>query len=138
MSLAQDVLRKYVNLDYQRLVSMAKLSLYNIYPVCREADGEEPACSTIASVVLSAIYADGKVALAEEKFLRDVLGIDEKDTELLINYYTFDMPDKIKKFSKNLSDEIKIEIAKLILCIGSADESLAKEEALFMLDIIGR
>lgn len=132
----QQVLRGYVNLKRDKLLALAKLSLYNLYPVCRAADGDGIACSTIAAVVLSVINIDGKVDDKEKTFLQDLLDIDETDTEILLIHYTEDMPDRTREFAKKLSGEMKTEIARLALCLASADETLSKEEAHFVLNLI--
>ena len=129
-------MKKYVNLDYKKLVDYAKLSAYIIYPACRTADGEDKRCSTIASIVLSALNSDGKITDKEKKFLSDVFDADENAVEIFLNEYTDEMKEKAKQFSKQLSDELKIEVARLVLCIGCADLTITKEEALLMTELI--
>lgn len=136
MSLLQDIMKKYVNLDYKKLVAYAKLSAYIIYPACRTADGEDKCCSTIASIVLSALNSDGKITDKEKKFISDVFDADENAVEFFLNEYTDETKEKAKRFSKQLSDELKIEVARLVLCIGCADLTITKEEALLMTELI--
>ena len=97
MSLLQDIMKKYVNLDYKKLVAYAKLSAYIIYPACRTADGEDKRCSTIASIVLSALNSDGKITDKEKKFISDVFDADENAVEIFLNEYTDEMKEKAKR-----------------------------------------
>ena len=136
MSLLQDIMKKYVNLNYQKLVTTARLSAYIIYPACRAADGEDKCCSTIASIVLSALNIDGKITDKEKKFLSDVFYVDENTVEIFLDKYTDEMKERSTRFSAQLSDDLKTEVAKLVLCIGCADETITKEEALFMADLV--
>lgn len=136
MANMQQILRGYVNLKRDKLLALAKISLYNLYPVCRAADGNGIACSTIAAAVLSVINMDGKVDDKEKTFLQDLLNNDEKDTETLLGFYTKDMPDRTREFAKSLNGEMKVEIGRLALCLAAADENLSREEAFFVLDLI--
>ncbi len=128
MNTFEDLLQYYVNLDFDQLVARAKNAVEAVMPDCKRVDPENNGYFMLCSIILSAVGADGKLTPLEDRFLREVMGIDRETTDKLIQLYTPDMVDIVNDFADKLSRQNKINTATLLLAFLSCDEKISPEE----------
>ena len=58
----EDLMRSYVNEDYDVLVATAKKTFNEFYPVCKQLDKDNDGFVLVTAIILSAIGADGKLS----------------------------------------------------------------------------
>ena len=82
----------------------------------------------LASLVLTAIGADGVLTALESKLLGDVLGLDQDGVQKLIKMYDSRMADLADHFVDNLGTDVKADALMLITAIAAVDEKISREE----------
>lgn len=132
MATFNELMQKYVNEDYETLVSFAKHAMVNLLPACKKVDAEHDGFFMISSLVLSAIGADGVLTSLERKFMRDVMGLSDENISKYIKMYDSRMADLANHFADNMGTELKADAAMLIVSICACDEKISKEETAFI------
>ena len=132
MSTFNELMQKYVNTDYPVLVDLAKEAVRRLMPACQKVDPEHNGCFMLASLLLSAIGADGILTHLEKKMLCDVMGLDDSGVEKLIAMYDSDMAALVDHFADNMGDELKADTIMLITVFASVDEKISREETQFI------
>lgn len=127
-----ELMQKWVNTDYDVLVSLAKQAAAELMPTCKEVDPEHNGYYMLSSLVLSAIGADGKLTGLESRMLTDVLGLDEANIRTLINMYDSRMADLVNDFADKLGDDVKAAAIMLVTAFAAVDEKISKEETAFI------
>lgn len=132
MTTFNELMQKYVNTDYDVLVSLAKEAVKRLMPACRSVDPEHNGNYMLASLVLAAIGADGTLTALESKMLSEVLGLDNAGIQKLIKMYDPKMPDLVNHFADNMGEDTKADTIMLITVFASVDEKIGKEETAFI------
>jgi len=132
MTTFNELMQKYVNTDYEVLVDLAKEAVNRLMPHCKKVDPEHNGNYMLASLVLSAIGADGVLTALESKMLGDVLGLDKGGIQKLIGMYDSRMPELANHFADNMGSDTKADAIMLITVIASVDEKISKEETAFI------
>ena len=128
MSSFNELMQKYVNTDYDVLVDLAKEAVRRLMPYCQKVDTQYNGNYMLASLLLTAIGADGKLTQLESKMLQDVMGLDKDDVQKLIGMYDSRMPELANYFADNMSDDTKADAIMLITVFAAVDEKISKEE----------
>lgn len=128
MSGFNELMQKYVNTDYATLVDLAKEAVKRLTPYCKKVDPDHNGNYMLASLVLSAIGADGVLTPLESKMLADVLGLDKNGIQKLLGMYDSKMPELANYFADNMNEDTKADAIMLITTIASVDEKICKEE----------
>lgn len=128
MSTFNELMQKYVNTDYEVLVDLAKEAVKRLMPYCRTVDPDHNGNYMLASLILSAIGADGTLTVLESKMLGDVMGLNKEEIQKLIGMYDSRMPELANHFADNMSEDTKADAIMLITTIASVDEKISKEE----------
>lgn len=132
MSTFNELMQKYVNTDYEVLVSLAKEAVKRVLPACKKVDPEHDGCYMLASILLSAIGADGVLTQLEKKMLRDVMYLDDDGIQKLLAMYDGRMQELVDHFADNMGDELKADTIMLITVFASVDEKISREETQFI------
>lgn len=127
-----ELMQKYVNEDYDTLVTVAQKALSNLIPVCKKVDPDNEGFMMISSLILSAIGADGTLTALERKFLGDVMGLSDENISKYIKMYSSKMADLADHFADNMSTEVKADAAMLIISICACDEKISRDETAFI------
>jgi len=123
-----EMMQKFVNTDYEDLVSLAQKAAVNLIPVCKAVDPDHDGFIMLTSLILTAVGADGVLTNLEKKMLADVLGLSEDSIQKLISMYDSKMVDLADHFVDNMNDDIKADAMVLICAIVAVDEKISKEE----------
>ena len=132
MATFEELLQHYVNLDYQDLVLTAKKAMNNLLPECAKVDKDNEGYVLLMSIILTAIGADGTLTALERSFLRDVMGLDDEGVSKFIQLYDSRMVEVVDNFADKISQDIKINVMTLCLCVVSVDEKISREETAFI------
>ncbi len=128
MSSFEELMQKYVNMDYDTLRDLAKAAVEHLMPVCRQVDPEHNGNYMLASIVLSAIATDRTVSALEQRMLKDVLGLDNAGIQALVKLYQSEMTDLTDRFCDKINNDIKADTIMLVTCFAAVDETIVKEE----------
>ena len=132
MSNFNELMQKYVNTDYDMLVSLAKEAVTRLMPVCKKVDPDNNGNYMLMSLILSAIAADRKLTPLESKMLSDVLNLDNADIQRMIGMYKSEMVGLADYFADNMGEDTKADTIMLITTIAAVDETICKEETEFI------
>ncbi len=136
MSAFDDLMQKYVNMEYDALLSMAKSSAAKLLPICAKIDEENKGFFMLTAIILAAVGADGKLSAKEAQFLKDLLGLNDQQVDSYTNLYNGKEEDLADKFADALDKDNKFEVVNLVSCIAACDESIKPEEAKFIYKLI--
>lgn len=123
-----ELMQKWVNSDYNELAEMAKIAVVKLMPACKAVDEQYNGNYMLASLVLTAIGADGVLTALESKLLGDVLGLNQDGVQKLIKMYDSRMADLANHFVDNLGIDVKADALMLITAIAAVDEKISREE----------
>lgn len=123
-----ELMQKWVNSDYNELAEMAKIAVVKLMPACKAVDEQYNGNYMLASLVLTAIGADGVLTALESKLLGDVLGLNQDGVQKLIKMYDSRMADLANHFVDNLGIDVKADAMMLITAIAAVDEKISREE----------
>ena len=130
--LFKDLMQRFVNEDYDTLLSFAKTSLGKVLPAFEVVDEENKGMFMVTSIILSAIGADGSLTAIERRFLKDLLGIDDEAVSKMITMYDSSMAELTDSFEDNMPSEIKTDTLMLVTAIAACDEKISSEESAFI------
>ncbi len=128
MATFEELLQHYVNLDYEDLLATAKKAIVELLPVCKEVDKDNDGFMMLTSIMLTAIGADGVLTNLERTFLKDALNVDDDTVSKFIKLYDSRMVELVDQFADKISQEVKVNVLTLVLCIASVDEKISREE----------
>lgn len=132
MSSFNELMQKYVNTDYQVLVDLAKEAVRRLMPYCQKVDPDHNGNYMLASLILSAIGADGVLTGLESKMLSDVMGLNTEEIKKLISMFDNRMTDLADHFADNMNEDTKADTLMLITVLAAVDEKISKEETAFI------
>lgn len=132
MSSFNELMQKYVNTDYQVLVDLAKEAVRRLMPYCQKVDPDHNGNYMLASLILSAIGADGVLTGLESKMLSDVMGLNTEEIKKLISMFDNRMADLADHFADNMNEDTKADTLMLITVLAAVDEKISKEETAFI------
>ena len=132
MSSFNELMQKYVNTDYEVLVDLAKEAVRRLMPYCQKVDPDHKGNYMLASLILSAIGADGVLTALESKMLSDVMGLNTEEIKKLIAMFDIRMADLADHFADNMNADTKADTLMLITVLAAVDEKISKEETAFI------
>ena len=132
MSSFNELMQKYVNTDYEVLVDLAKEAVRRLMPYCKKVDPDHNGNYMLASLILSAIGADGVLTALESKMLSDVMGLNTEEIKKLIAMFDIRMADLADHFADNMNADTKADTLMLITVLAAVDEKISKEETAFI------
>ena len=132
MSGFNELMQKYVNTDYEVLVDLAKEAVRRLMPYCQKVDPDHKGNYMLASLILSAIGADGVLTTLESRMLSDVMGLNTDEIKKLIAMFDNRMADLADHFADNMNADTKADTLMLITVLAAVDEKISKEETAFI------
>lgn len=132
MATLKDILQRCVDMEYTELVELAKRSLAAFLPKCREVDNEHDGMLLTASIVLAAVAADGELTPRENRFLCDVMALDQTRIEALVLLYDAEMEALADSFADHCEAAVKAEILTFCVCVAACDGTINREESAFL------
>ena len=130
------LMKKYVNMDYDELVVLAKTSLGECRDLLTKVDSKYNGAIAVVTMVNASLMADGKLSAKEIRFLRDVMGMEEDDVKTLVSRFTGKEYEVIDMMADLASVEEKMAIINFIATITACDEKISAGESAFLLKII--
>lgn len=130
------LMKKYVNMDYDELVVLAKTSLGECRDLLTKVDPKYNGAIAVVTMVNASLMADGKLSAKEIRFLRDVMGMEEDDVKTLVSRFTGKEYEVIDMMADLASVEEKMAIINFIATIAACDEKISAGESAFLLKII--
>lgn len=124
----EDLMQKYVNTDYDVLRDLAKEAANRLMPTCKQVDPDHDGNYMLASIVLSAVAADGTVTALEQRMIKDVLGLDDEGIQKFVKMYDSRMVELTDRFCDKINDDVKADTIMLFTTFAAVDEKIAKEE----------
>lgn len=138
MASFNDMLQKYVDLEYNELVDRAKAVLPDVLTACKVIDTENDGLFLLTSVLLSAVGADKVLSATERQFLHDAIFLDDEGIDKLAAMYDRRMIELADDFVDAMPDGIMTKITVLMLCLLACDGTITVEENAFIRKIIER
>lgn len=132
MATFNELMQKYVNTDYPVLLDLAKEAIRRLTPACKQVDPEHNGYYMLASIILSAVGADGVLSALEKKLLMESTGISDEEVTKLLKMYDPKMPDLVNHFCDNMGDDLKADTIMLVTLFAAVDEKISKEETAFI------
>lgn len=127
-----DIIQKYVDLDYNRLLEIATGNMQKILPYFEKTVKDDAQCNEAIMLFLGTVLAtDGKFTDLEYKFLNELLGGDmdyKRAKKFVASNYSDDNEDYADSIFDACPDEIKSELLSLCLCLAAVDETVTREE----------
>ncbi|MBE6587972.1 MAG: hypothetical protein E7647_06120 [Ruminococcaceae bacterium] len=136
MASLTDILQKYVNADYDTLVTVAQKALTQLLPACREVDPENDGFLMASGIILAAVGADGVLSSLEKKFVCDVLGIKSETFDRFLKLYNEGLSELVDKFADTLEGDVKANTLTLVASVAACDEKITLEESAFIRKIL--
>ncbi len=126
-----ELMQKFVNLDYQSPVAIAQNSIVKILPVCKQIDPDNNGMAMLTAIVLSSLSADGVLTAKEQQFLCDTLNLNKETIEKLVSLYTSAETDLVDKFVDTITD-VKADVITIVCAFAACDETIKREECAFI------
>lgn len=136
MTKFDELMQNYVNTDYPTLVKLAQSTVAKLLPVCKQVDQKNEGVVMLIALFLSAVGADGVLTAKEKTFVSEVLGLTEEKVDEIVNLYNGAEEELVDKLADVLTDELKFEVVNLVASIAACDETIKREEAVFIHKII--
>lgn len=136
MNSFNELMQKFVNTDYNTLVSIAQQAISALMPTCKAVDPDNEGCLMLSSIVLAAIGSDGKLSVKEKQFLGDALGLKDELVDQYIGLYDAKMEELVDKFTDDISAEVGANTVTLVAAIAACDETITRDESAFILKLI--
>ncbi len=126
------MMQDIVNKDYDELVAFGKIALGKIMPILKAVDTDHDGMFALTSVVLASVGADGTLTALENKWLKDVMGLQDETIDNMIKLYSSKMEDLTDALFDNAPQEFKGDLMMFVLSILAVDEKISKEETAFV------
>ncbi|MBR6593891.1 MAG: hypothetical protein IKK83_01710 [Clostridia bacterium] len=133
-----EMLQKYVDMEYEELVGVAKLALPDVLKACRAVDAEHDGLLMLASILLSALGADKKLSAKERRFLQDAVNLQGEGIDKLVGLYDSQMEYITDRFVDTMPNEIATSTTILVLCLLACDGVISVEENAFIRKLIAK
>lgn len=131
----KELLQEFVDKSYEELVDLAS---YSLVALCNEIEELSPEHAEISSMVVAgylaaSVAADGKITPLENKFLCEVLGMDNELADFLLALGK--NPQQVELLDQ-LFDSASVEFKKIALafCLSliAIDETINRDEVAFI------
>ncbi len=138
MSQFNELMQKFVNMDYEELVQIAKSSIVEILPACKAVDEKNGGMLMLSSVLLAAIAADGKLTVKENQFLKDCIGLNDEQIDTYTDMYVGKMDEVVDNFVDALNPNLASHTLIVVTAIAACDEKISREENAFIQKLLER
>jgi hypothetical protein len=135
MANLNQLLQKYVNMDYDELLDLAKFSLSQFLDTVLEKTGADGASKICAVMTAACLGADGKLSPLENKFFNDLLGVNDSysdNLEFVRSLGTEEARELVDGLVDAMSSEDKAAAISFCLCLLAVDETITRDEVAFI------
>lgn len=135
MASFQEILQKYVNLDYEELVTLAKKNLAKVMPYFNSIAKDRKGVLICITFISACLAADGELSSLEIRFVNDVTNSQLTREELFniaqkfINGGAFDLADEVYDACPA---EVRNDLLSFCLCFCAVDETISANEVAFI------
>lgn len=135
-----DLLQKYVDLDYEELLTLARKDLGILYPVFTKIadDNKDLAIGMLLEFLSTALGADNQLSELECKFMCDLLELEPDEVaEMVKDSSNEDSRQIVDMVFDAIDDpELKAAMMELVVCCVSIDEHINPDEIAFILRLL--
>ena len=135
MANLNQLLQKYVNMDYDELLGLAKFSLSQFIDSVVTGISASGASKVVALMTAACLGADGKLSTLENKFFNDLLDCDDSyadNLEFVQSLGTDEARALVDAMVDSMSAEDKAAAVSFCLCFLAVDETITREEVAFI------
>ena len=135
MANLNQLLQKYVNMDYDELLGLAKFSLSQFLDTVLEKTGADGASKICAVMTAACLGADGKLSALENKFFNDLLGVNDSysdNLEFVRSLGTDEARELVDGLVDSMSADDKAAAISFCLCFLAVDETITRDEVAFI------
>jgi hypothetical protein len=135
MANLNQLLQKYVNMDYDELLDLAKFSLSQFLDTVLEKTGADGASKICAVMTAACLGADGKLSPLENKFFNDLLGVNDSysdNLEFVRSLGTDEARELVDGLVDAMSADDKAAAISFCLCFLAVDETISRDEVAFI------
>ena len=129
-----ELLQKFVNMDYDELLTAAKEGLMLSHNIFARYSDEEHATVGVVTFLAAAIAVDGTFSAIEKKLIRDLFG--EVDFMGILRTIDDEDYDSLDKIVDRLSDEEKNTLCLFAAYILAVDEHINADEYKYLVKLI--
>ncbi len=136
MASFNELLKKYVNKDYDELRTLANEACDRILAISARVLPQVEPFKIIISLAHAAIAVDGKLSQKEKKMLADVLGFDESDSKDLFDIDVTDAITVSESFASMLNSSECATVVLFVAAIAACDETIEPIESNFLIKLL--
>ena len=139
MSSLSELLKKYVNTDYDELLALANYNFGFFKETLDKAFGKDDAATAVMVIFSACTGVDGKLTQLEYKFIRDFTETDvDYDTVLAMVSALGDAKGRelADKIVDALNDDQKSNLLSFCLCFLAVDETISRDEIDFLIKLM--
>ena len=138
MSKFNELMQKFVNMEYEELVRLAQASIAEILPACKAVDEKNNGMLMLSAILLSAVAADGKLTAKENQFLKDCTGFTDEQVDTYTDMYVGKMDEVVDSFVDALDPTTSSNVLIVVTAIAACDEKISREENAFIQKLLAR
>ena len=127
-----EIMQRLVNEDYDTLLGMARGTLNDLIPVFKKIDTENEGAALMYFTLSSAVAADGKLTVIENKFLGDLLNLSTESNIRMLESHDSKIDDLVDKLVDSLPDHERTLLILLVATLAACDESITRDENAFL------
>lgn len=127
-----EIMQRLVNEDYDTLLGMARGTLNDLIPVFKKIDTENDGAALMYFTLSSAVAADGKLTVIENKFLGDLLNLSTESNIRMLESHDSKIDDLVDKLVDSLPDHERTLLILLVATLAACDESITRDENAFL------
>ncbi len=132
----RELLQKYVNTDYNTLVSCARDSLNKVTPIFEALDKDHNGSLLLVAIINAGIGADGKLSVKEKAFLHDAFGLEPATVDNLISLFTGKEFDLIDILHDKLDGDAQFHVFNIVAILAACDETITRDEISFLRKVV--
>lgn len=130
----EQMMKNYVNADYQTLLSVAMQSLNKFMPVFDNISEDGNGASYVFPFICVTLAVDGQFSELEYRFACDITGLEvsyDQFKGMVQQYYTEEWIVAVDNLIDKCSQDLKQEILAFCLAFAAVDEKISREENTF-------
>ena len=140
MATLNQLIQKYVDMPYEKLLDLAKFSLAQFLSTVVLKAGSGGASKVCAIMTAACLGADGVLSPLEHKFFNDLLDSDdsyEENLEFVRALGSDEARELVDNLVDSMSAEDKAAAVSFCLCFLAVDETITRDEVAFINRLIG-
>lgn len=131
----QQLLQEYVNAPYESLLAVAITSIDEVMPIFDQVAEDGNGANIALPFICITVASDGNFTELEYKFIKDVTGLDKDYSEfkeMVQHFYTAEWMTAANELIDSCHPEIKERILNFCLAFAAVDETITREESVFI------